>query len=216
LGLAILLIGVFGNIPYIGEIVVGLSMLPAFALGTLMALVIIGALAGSSLMYPVIAFEGTDSFDVMSRTFSYVYTKPWHLALCYVLSIVYGGICYIIVRFFTFLTLSITYLFLWLSLLSPAAKQTQASKLDAIWQPPTFFEFMPKTDLGSLIFSESVSKFLINISVAIIVAIMVSFIFSFIFSANTVIYAIMRNKVDNVPLTEIFKEQDIESASESE
>ena len=35
---------------------------------------------------------------------------------------------------------------------------------------------------------------------------MVSFVISFYFSANTIIYALMRNRVDGTPLDEVYEE----------
>ena len=44
------------------------------------------------------------------------------------------------------------------------------------------------------------------LSTLVIVGLVASFIISFYFSSNTVIYAIMRNQVDDTPLEQIYTE----------
>jgi hypothetical protein len=48
-----------------------------------------------------VAAEGTDSFDAMSRGFSYVYSRPWHFAWYQAVAGVYGWICITFVMTFT-------------------------------------------------------------------------------------------------------------------
>ena len=36
-----------------------------------------GTVGGFGLMYPTVAVEGSDSFDAISRSFSYVFARPW-------------------------------------------------------------------------------------------------------------------------------------------
>ena len=43
-----------------------------------MTLILLGLTGGFNLMYPTIAVEGSDSFDAISRSFSYVYARPAH------------------------------------------------------------------------------------------------------------------------------------------
>ncbi len=53
-------------------------------LGLLMAILLLGALVGWPLMWSTVSVEGTDAFDALSRSYAYVYHRPWRL-LCYVL-----------------------------------------------------------------------------------------------------------------------------------
>ena len=63
-----------------------------------MTLVLLGTVGGFNLMYPTIAVEGSDSFDAISRTFSYVYARPWRMLFYTLVAIVYGALCYLFVR----------------------------------------------------------------------------------------------------------------------
>jgi hypothetical protein len=53
-------------------------------LGLMMAILLIGALVGWPLMWSTVSVEGTDAFDALSRSYAYVYHRPWRL-LWYVL-----------------------------------------------------------------------------------------------------------------------------------
>lgn len=203
LGILVLIIGLLGNIPAVGEIITAILMLPAFVLGTLMTLIVIAALSGAALMYAIIAYESSDSFDVISRTFSYIYTRPWHLIFYYTVAVIYGGICYIFVRFFAFITLSVVYMFLWLSLRSSAENVPDMSKLEVMWSKPQFLNLAGSTDIYQLSSSESLAAFLIRISVSLVIGIVAAFLISFFFCASTTVYALMRRTVDNVSISDI-------------
>lgn len=209
LGIAVLVLGLWGNIPWVGEITIGLLLFFGFILGTLMTLIIIGALGGGCMVYPIIAYESTDGFDVMSRTFSYVYTKPGYLIFYHFAALVYGGLCYIFVRFFAFVILSATYFFLWLSLWTKASNEENVSKLDVIWPGPEFLNLAGQNMNYAMSWSESITAFLVKISVYLVIALLTSFVISFIFSVNTVIYALMRSHVDNVSIDDIYSDQPV-------
>lgn len=81
----------------LGAILLPLALLSGF----IMLLIVIGASIGSPLFLPAVAAEGTDSFDAMSRGFSYVYSRPWHFAWYQAVTAVYGWICVTFVICFT-------------------------------------------------------------------------------------------------------------------
>ncbi len=91
-------------IPYVGIIgapLVSILLPLAILSGFIMTLILLGTVAGSSLFAPAVAAEGTDSFDAVSRGFSYVYSRPWHYIGYQTLSAVYGYICIAFVILFT-------------------------------------------------------------------------------------------------------------------
>ncbi len=53
-------------------------------LGLMMAILLLGVLVGWPLMFATVSVEGTDAFDALSRSYAYVYHRPWRL-LWYVL-----------------------------------------------------------------------------------------------------------------------------------
>lgn len=207
-GASIFLLGLIGNLGVVGELSVGLFLPLAFLAAALIAIIAIGTLAGFNLMFPAIAYEDSDCFDALSRSFSYVYAKPWRMGFYTVTATVYGAICYAFVRFFCYLLLQITRLFLQLGFLK------QNEKLTQIWPAPNFTDFLGSAEADPTNWSTWAGTFLIRISVLVVVGLMVSFVISFYFSANTIIYALMRNRVDKTALDEVYTGSD-EMAAES-
>jgi ABC-type transport system involved in multi-copper enzyme maturation permease subunit len=155
-------------------------------------------------MFPVIVYEGSDCFDAISRSFSYVYSKPWRMGFYTVIAGLYGAICYIFVRLFALLLLLTTYLFLRLGVWVDNSSK-QLNKLAAIWPEPSFSNLLGSSpSLITSNWSQSVAAFLVHLSLWVVVGLVVSFIISFYFSANTIIYSLMRNKVDGTNLEEIY------------
>jgi hypothetical protein len=202
IGLFIVLLGLIGNARYVGELAVAILLPLALLLAALIAIIVIGALAGFNLMFPVIAYEDSDCFDAISRSFSYVYAKPWRMGFYTVVAAVYGVICYFFVRFFAFLLLWITHFFLGMGFFY------SNRKLNAIWPEPDFTDLLGLTAAQPQRWSESVASVLIYVWVLIIVGLMVAFVISFYYSANTIIYALMRNRVDKTALDEIYPSSD--------
>jgi hypothetical protein len=214
-GACIFFLGLIGNIPLgLGELIVGISMPVALAGGAITAAVLIGTIAGFNLMFPAVAYDGSDGLEAASRSFNYVYVRPWRLGFYTAAAVVYGAICYIFVRLFAFLLLWSTYRWLRLGVWLDSARGL-SDKIIAIWPEPRLSQLAAySAATGS--WSESIAAFLVYLFVLVIVGLVVSFIISFYFSANTVIYALMRNKVDNTPLEEIYTEPEGTSAQPSE
>ena len=203
IGFFIFLLGLVGNIPWAGELIIGIFMILALIAAVLIAIVLIGTVAGFNLMFPAVSYEGSDCFDAISRAFSYVYTKPWHMGFYTAIAAVYGAICYVFVRFFTFLLLWVTRWFLQLGVLGGN------KKLTAIWpEQPSFMSLRVQPDWQQLIWSEWLAAVLVYFFLLVVVGLLVSFIISFYFSANTIIYSLMRNRVDNTALEDVYKHTD--------
>ena len=210
IGLFIFLLGLMGNIPWAGELIIGIFVLLALIAGSLITVVLIGTVAGFNLMFPAVAYDGSDCFDAISRSFSYVYAKPWRMVFYTAIAAVYGAVCYTFVRLFAFLLLWVTHLSLQLGVWGGNRK------LMAIWPGPKFMHLIGSPDWQQLLWSEKLAAFLVYLSLLAIVGLAVSFIISFYFSANTIIYSLMRNKVDNTAIEDIytyFDEAEIEPAT---
>ncbi|MFA5252180.1 MAG: hypothetical protein WC454_06315 [Phycisphaerae bacterium] len=214
IGLFIFLLGLIGNIPRIGELLIGIFMLPALIAGTLITIVLIGTAAGFNLMFPAIVYDGSDCFDAISRSFSYISSKPWRMGFYTAIAAVYGAVCYMFVRFFTFLLLWITRWFLQFCIWTDNSSH-KVNKLTAIWPEPSFMHLQGAPGLVTANWSESLAIFLVYLALLIVVGLLVSFVISFYFSANTIIYALMRNRVDNTALEEIYTSAAAEAKTES-
>lgn len=203
IGLFILLLGLIGNIPIAGELIAGIFIPLALIAGTLIAIVLIGAFAGFNLMFPAVAYDGSDCFDAISRSFNYIYAKPWHMGFYTAIAAVYGAICYTFVRFFAFLLLSATYWFLQLGIWVDNSTK-EVNKLTAIWPEPHFMDLLGSSGSIEANWSEWFAAFVIYLFALVVVGLVVSFIMSFYFSANTIIYSLLRKKVDDTALEDIY------------
>jgi len=195
LGLPILLFGLVGNIPWVGELLLGLLFPLALVAAFFIAIVLVGTAAGQILLFPAIAYEDSDFFDAISRSFSNVYGRPWKMAFYTLVAILYGTVCCLVVRLFAFVALWATHAFLQLGL--------REEKLRAIWPEPTFAHLLgpfPSPEGWSL----WLAALLVRIGVLAVVGLTISFVVSFYFSAGTVIYALMRNCVDGTSLDEVY------------
>ena len=130
--------GLAANIPLgLGELIVGILMPLALLGGAIIAVVLVGTIAGFNLMFPAVAYDGSDGLDAVSRSFNYVYVRPWRMVFYTVAAFVYGAICYIFVRFFAFLLLWSTYRGLRLGAVLDSASGLP-DKITAIWPEPSF------------------------------------------------------------------------------
>ncbi|MCD4831594.1 MAG: hypothetical protein K8R02_07300 [Anaerohalosphaeraceae bacterium] len=209
IGLFVIVIGLFVNIPYIGEIIGAILLAFVLAAGMFMAATVIWAFTGGGLMYPVMAYENSDTFDAISKSFSYVFLKPWRMAIYSLLGFAYGAVCYLFVRFFAFVLILLSRAFLEMGVWVDASKAEQVSKVEALWPKPEFFDFLGGGGMGiSRNATESLAAFFVYLSILIVSGIVAAYVVSFYFSLNTVIYSLLRKSVDKTPIEEIYVEAD--------
>ena len=213
IGALILVGGLVGAIPYVGEIITGLFTGLGLFGGFVTALMVLGLAGGVYLMYPTIAVEGSDSFDAISRSFSYVFARPWRMLFYMVAGVIYGAICFLFVRFFVFLLLLASYFPTGLVMNLDQASVSFRGKLEAIWTEPTFSHLhraFGDIQWMSLNTTETIGALLIWAWVTLAAAAVVGFVVSYFFSLNTIIYYLLRKHVDATDLEDVYLEQDIE------
>ncbi|MFQ6049313.1 MAG: hypothetical protein ACE5K7_08115, partial [Phycisphaerae bacterium] len=214
IGLVTLAGGLVGLIPVVGELLAGVLWFLALLAGFIMALVAIGAAGGLHLMYPTIAVEGSDAFDAISRSYSYVYSRPWRTGWYLLVAIAYGTVCLLFVKVVAFLLLKLAHIAAGLGMnLGGAARLATVGKLDAIWSAPIWGErlFGGFWDVP-MRWSEQIAAVLIAIYVFLVVGAVVAFAFSFFFSASTVMYLLLRREVDATDLEDVYVEEAEEEA----
>lgn len=118
IALVMILGGLFLHIPWIGELLAGLLWFLALLGGFLMAMILIG-LVGWPLMYATISTEGSDSFDALSRSYSYVFQRPWHYLFYSVVAMLYGVL---VIFFIVLVTSFMVYLSKWAVGLTPGLR----------------------------------------------------------------------------------------------
>ena len=210
------------HIPYVGPPVAGIFFCLALLGGFVITLVILGTIGGFNLMYPTVAVEGSDSFDAISRSFSYVFARPWRMLWYTLVTVVYGAICYLFVRFFVWLMLAATWFFMtwFLGARNPNVNYTNlhhpADVFPLIWPQPGAtlggntdpnnpLPYRP--DYEHLKGSEEVAAGLMVFWNYIVIGLIGAFAISFYFSSNTIIYFLMRREVDATDLDDVYVEE---------
>lgn len=210
IGIFLAIGGLVGSIPYIGDVLVGVFFFLALIAGFVMALVLIGGVAGGSLMWPTIAVEGSDSFDAISRSFSYIYSKPWRSLFYFLVASVYGAFCFLFVRVFALIMLKLAHFFvgtIGMGLTSRLAAGEDMTKLDVMWKTPSFEGLMPAWSFLGREGWDIVGAAMIWFWVALAVATVYAFLISFYFSGSTVLYFLLRREVDATDLEDVYLEE---------
>ncbi|MFI4911528.1 MAG: hypothetical protein ACIAQZ_07660 [Sedimentisphaeraceae bacterium JB056] len=202
-GSVISLVGFIGNLPWAGEIIMGILTIFSLLIGLVLVMILIGFAGGVHMMLPSIAIEGTDFNDAVSRGYCYAYSKPWLLGLYGFTGAVYGAICYLFVRLCAFTLLRVTYAFMAFGIFADSQSNAGIDKLRAVWPQPEFFNLTGKAIAVNIDWSEHFSHLLVSIAVLIISGVVSAFIISFYFSCCTVLYTLCRKAVDNDPIEKI-------------
>ncbi|MFC1763647.1 hypothetical protein ACFL6U_16415 [Planctomycetota bacterium] len=196
-GLFVFVLGLLGNIPWLGELIVAVGMPLVLGAGALIVFCFLGVIAGGGLMHPAVAYEDSESFTAINNAFRYVYSRPWRLGFYGIVAAGYGAVTYIFIRLFAFGLLLAGYRFMQLGMLNGNAK------LHLLWHEPHFVDLagpmMPAAEGVTLV----IAAFLMRVCVLGIAGLVVAYAVSFYYSVYTVIYALMRHHVDGVPYTQI-------------
>ncbi|MGE5608643.1 MAG: hypothetical protein ACM359_05290 [Bacillota bacterium] len=213
IGLVVAVISGVAFLVYL-DAVIGAFYFLAIAAGFVMTLVLLGTAGGVNLMYPTIAVEGSDSFDAISRSFSYVYSKPWRMLFYSSVAIVYGALTYLFVRFFIWLVLVLAHFFVGLMIFTRHG--AGGTDLWAALQPMPSFQQLPfVVNFESLGAYGSFTAFLLAAWVYLAIAMLGAFAISFYFSASTIIYYLVRRDADATEMDDVYLEQPEEELVEA-
>jgi hypothetical protein len=198
--------------------------------GLLMAGVLVGLL-GWPMMHATISTEGSDSFDALSRSYSYVYQSPWHYAWYWLVAVVYGAVLVFFVGLIGSLTV---YLGKWGLSQTPFASSIDREPTYLFAYAPTSFGWRdlllhgsPKNVLthdvlrsngvvetehyypaDKMSWSNYVGAFFAAVWVYLVFLSVVGFGYSYFWSVSTIIYLLMRKQVDDTELDEIHMEEE--------
>jgi hypothetical protein len=217
-------------IPGLGDILLdGLLWGVMIVIGLLMAVVLIG-LVGWPLMSATISAEGTDAWEAVSRSYSYVYQAPWQYIWYALVALAYG--CVIV--FFVGLMGSLTvYLSKWGVSATPGIGWKDRTPTFLFVYAPESFGWralLLQDDTHDLVTSagqinkenydayvasmtwyNTVGAVLVSIVwVGTIFMLVLGFGFSYFWSASSIIYLLMRRKVDDAEMDEVYLEEEDE------
>jgi hypothetical protein len=238
LGILVVCLWVFGWVegflPAFGDIVVAGLLWPiVLVVGLIMAVVLVG-LIGWPLMNATISVEGSDSFDALSRSYSYVYQAPWQYLWYGLLATVYGAALVFFVGFMASLIVFLpkwgvgmtpwigssnpdydrepSYLFMyaptsfgWRDLLIHDSPNVQPVAEHVPGAPE--FKFKDKY-AESLTFYNKFGAVLVSFWFYAFFLLVVGFGYSYFWTASTMIYYLMRQHVDDTDLDEVHMDED--------
>lgn len=186
-----LLIGLFGNIPGAGGVIVGLLWGLAFLFAFVMTLILLVTLAGWPLMMTTISVEDSDGFDGLSRIFSYLFGRIWYFLWLTVVTLCYGALCLFLAEVLLQL---MAYLAYW-----GVSWGMGSAQAGTLFQP----------DQPSLATTISIGwGSILNLLFS-------GFVISFFWSASTVIYFLLRKCDDGTPLDHVYvAEEEQEESNE--
>ncbi len=216
IGLVMAIGGFFLWIPAVGN--VAALFFPLALLGGLaIAFVWLGCAGGGSFFWPTVAAEGSDGFDAISRSFSYFFSRPVRTIFYGLTALVWGGICWVILKFILWVALRVTHACVsfgdgfgggW-GVREGAGEGV--TKLDVLWRIPQRSDLYAMGDRSLMGGWEIFAAVVIGISVLLAIGLLWAFLVSFYFSASTIIYFLLRREVDATDYEEVYleKEQDV-------
>ena len=187
--------GLIGRIPQIGGVLVGALWFLPLMLGFVMVLILIGLVAGWPLMYAGISTEGSDAFDGFSRSYSFVFSRPWHYLFDALVAVGYGVV---VISFVTAICSLLVYLSSWAvgSGMGADAVSTllvAGPRLSGVGTPVTTAADVSGLSAGFAAFWMS----LLSLAIAGIV-------YSYFWTSATIIYFLLRKADDATALDEVY------------
>ncbi|MAE62399.1 MAG: hypothetical protein CMJ49_13715 [Planctomycetaceae bacterium] len=180
------------NIPGI-NILGGIAYVFALIGGFIMALLLVGWAAGLPLMYPALSAEGSESFDAVSRSFSYVFARPWRLAWYVLVAMVYGAATYMFVGLFMHLV----------SYMAQAAVALGAADVDLMLGERKFGDLLLHPDDAELEGTAYLAAIFVFVWMQLFLLLIAAYAVSFFASAASTIYLLLRQHCDGTDVAEI-------------
>ncbi len=233
---------------WIGSTLITILLPLALLSGFILVLITIGTLAGAPLFAPAVAAEGTDSFDAVSRGFSYVYSRPWHYIWYQLVAAAYGYIC---VAFVILFAVAMCHLGIqagaegfelfggwdkgqfgdisnasWRLILSEEHESVDRYRWDPVSivtapHPYGRLQTLANQIVGVDYFGANMAEipwtrlhrlaaFFTTLWLVLTLGLALGYVVSYFFSQQTMIYFVLRKKVDGIEMKEVFEEAEEE------
>lgn len=211
IGLALTAGGFLGAIPYVGEILLGMFFIGFLVIAVVLMLLLLGIIGGFNLLYPTVAVEGADAFDAMSRSFAYVYARPWRLLFYSVTALIYGVVTFLFISFAVYLILILTHTFVGWGTSVFGFNYGAFSglpKLDTLWPEPRFMRLVSPINWYAMSWSEFFGALFLHFWVFFLITGIGAYVISYYFSIHSIIYLLLRRSVDGQDIREVYLETD--------
>lgn len=164
--------------------------------GLLMAIFLLGLIFGWPLMWGAISSEGTDSFDALSRSYSYVYQRPFQYLGFAIAAVIIGQLGWELASRFAEAVIHLT---TWALSWGSGSDRVP----EALQMLPRPSENLPK-DTKTIGLLGVWGRNVIGFWWGFVRIMALGFIYSFFWVASTQIYLLLRKSVDGTELDEIY------------
>jgi hypothetical protein len=223
--LCCMLFGILHWAPLFGDLIDGLFWWLPLLAGLVMTLLLVG-MVGYPMMYTTLSAEGSDTFDALSRSYNYVYESPWHYLWYSAVAIAYGAVLTLFVVIVGSLT---TYFAKWGVAKFPAWGADRSPEYLFIYSPESLgwrkllLEGSPAaiTDTGDPVNRSAHEAYMNNYAwwnhmgagmvsfwVTLVFMMVIGFSYSYFWTAATQIYLLMRKRVDETEMDEVYVEEE--------
>src|SRR5262249_39897596 len=223
--LCCMLFGILHWAPLLGDLIDGLFWWLPLLAGLVMTLLLVG-MVGYPMMYTTLSAEGSDTFDALSRSYNYVYESPCHYLWYSAVAVAYGAVLTLFVVIVGSLT---TYFAKWGVAKFPAWGADRSPEYLFIYAPESLgwrklmLEGSPAaiTDAGEPVNPPANAAYMNNYAwwnhmgagmvsfwVTLVLMMVIGFSYSYFWTAATQIYLLMRKRVDETEMDEVYVEEE--------
>jgi hypothetical protein len=191
--------GLLGKIQIAGEIAVAIGFPLAILSGFLIVFIGVIGFIGFFLMYPTISAEGSDTFDAMSRAYSYVLSRPAHFLSLLICIIVCGTILTLFASFVACMVMKTTYFTVGIGM--GAKFETIRAFIAGLSGEGTSTGALGTTSM-------KFAALMLMLYIVLVKVVVGSIIVAFAGSASTIAYLILRKDVDGTELFDVYEEEE--------
>lgn len=195
--------GLLGQISYVGGFAVAIGFPLAILSGFLIIFIGIIGIVGFFLMFPTISAEGSDAFDAMSRSYSYVISRPKHFLSLFLGIIICGTIFTIIISCIACLVMKVSFFTVGFGM-GHKFELVKAVVLGGVYGP--LEEKATMASLGTV--SLKFTALMLTIYIGLAKVVVGSFVVSFAGSASTIAYFLLRKDVDGTDIHDVYVEDE--------
>jgi hypothetical protein len=197
-----------------GTILAGLIWFIVLAIAAVMAVLLLALMFGWPLIICAISAENQNSLDAITRAFAYILQRPFHAAFYSMVSVLFGGLCWLIVAQAAVATVQLGY---WGT--SWGSNVVDANRMDQIAAGNNASVSQPVSELlphnGQTFQSEEamseeatslkMGKRIIGFWNGLLFTVAVGFLFGQFWCLTSAVYLLLRKDVDETEMDEIFQ-----------
>lgn len=176
----------------LGVLVVGVAWFAVVGIAVVMGILLLGLMFGWPLIVASVACEGQTSFDSLTRSFAYVFQRPFNYLFYAVLAMLFGGVCWLVAASVADGMVGLTF---WS--VSWGANIGDAERLNVIFDGPVASDD-PQSQ------SMYVGRSAIGFWNAVVKSLAAAFLYGLFWCLASAVYLLLRRDVDESEMDEIF------------